>query len=267
MIALTPDGARYWRMSGGERVCRPFHLRWLVPAMLGQRLRAWAAFTLAMFPVCVLLTMVLARQLGAGWPATFAAGALWAGLPSVRFALSRPVLVDLPTVAVALFAAISVTVHPVAGVVAALLAGTVNERAPIFAALFAWSPLPLVGLVPVAVRFLQRDGADCVTGPAALAVKHPVLSSRLHHRGHWLDWRLMLAPWGGCLLALAGMSWPLAVALVVAYAQLLVATDSVRLYQQVAPVVCIAAAMTCPPLLLPLLVVAHWLNPWAGNGV
>jgi hypothetical protein len=53
----------------------------------------------------------------------------------------------------------------------------------------------------------------------------------------------------------------------VGYAQLLVATDSTRLYQASAPVVCIAAALVIPPEWAVAVLVAHWLNPWAGSGV
>ena len=84
----------------------------------------------------------------------------------------------------------------------------------------------------------------------------------------WRDPRLMLLPWGACLAALAGPIeiWWLGPVLL-GYWQLLIATDSVRLYQHAAPAVCIAAALAIPPELVVPVLVAHWCNPWAGNGI
>lgn len=75
----------------------------------------------------------------------------------------------------------------------------------------------------------------------------------------------MLLPWGACLLAILNPSWQLLAVLAFGYAQLLVATDTVRLYQQAAPVVCIAAATALPISVgfAAVSVAAIW-NPWGG---
>lgn len=265
---ISPDGIRYWAMAGGERVCRPFHLRWLVPAIAGQNPAAWVLWTWVFAGMAACGTAALALTNEASGAQAGVAGLLFLGLPSVRFALSRPVLVDMPTAAFAVWAAVAFEAHPHAGIVLALLAGCVNERAPIFAALFAWNPLLLAGLLPVAVRWFQRQGPDPVQDKTCReVVEHPFLAGRSFHRNQWRNPLVMVLPWGGCLLALANVDWQVAVVLAVAYAQLLVATDSGRLYQQAAPLVCVTAVTVCPPALLPALVVAHWFNPWAGNGV
>ncbi len=75
----------------------------------------------------------------------------------------------------------------------------------------------------------------------------------------------MVAPWGVCLAALYYPSWQTVVVLVLAYAQLLVATDTVRLYQTAAgPTVALAAATIIPTQWLPLALALHvcwWNNP------
>ena len=75
----------------------------------------------------------------------------------------------------------------------------------------------------------------------------------------------MVAPWGVCLAGLVGSDWRLWLVLAVAYAQLLIATDSVRLYQHAAgPVLAVAAAQVVPVAWLPLAVVVHvvwWQTP------
>lgn len=66
-----------------------------------------------------------------------------------------------------------------------------------------------------------------------------------------------------CLAALVSPSWPVVLVLVVAYAQLLVATDTTRLVQTAAgPVVALAAAQTIPVEWLLLAVVVHAVWWW-----
>ena len=40
---LTPDGLRYRAMALGERQPMPFHLRWLLPALIGKRALLWSS--------------------------------------------------------------------------------------------------------------------------------------------------------------------------------------------------------------------------------
>ena len=89
--------------------------------------------------------------------------------------------------------------------------------------------MPLVGLVVVVLTALIRHpGMDPVTAqnPVLRHVHdHPIRSAMEHHRGRWRDAWLMVAPWGVTLAALLDPSPALIVALIIAYAQLLVATN------------------------------------------
>ena len=69
------------------------------------------------------------------------------------------------------------------------------------------------------------------------------------------------------ILALGAPSIQLAATLTAGYAQLLVATDTVRLYQWSAPVVAIAATSAVDPRWWPLMVIVTLFNPLRGDGV
>lgn len=263
-VLLTPDGDRYIAMGAGQRVALPFHLRWLTPRLCRDDPRRWVAATIATTILASAGIFCLAHQHGLSPRLALASAVLWAGLPSVRFCWKCPVLVDMPTITAAVWAAVVFDVNPWAGVALALFAGCVNERAPVFTALFAWNPLPLVGLIAPAVRNVQTPGDDPADPPNRWIVAHPVESARMFHAGKWRNPIVMVLPWGGCLAALAGLDTQVVVTLAVCYAQLLVATDTVRLYQQAAPVVCIAAVAIAPLWLVPFLLAATWFNPLEG---
>lgn len=208
--------------------------------------------------------MCLAPSLQTG----VAAGLMMVALPSSRFNLRNPVLVDAPAMALAALAAVLAPVNLPAAVAVALVAGACKETAPGFAALYAWNPWLLLGLVAPAIRAVTaKTGPDVLDDENAWILEHPVKAGWKYHRAQYLDGLVMVTPWGGALVALAVMDLRLGVLLAVAYAQLLVATDSVRLYQWSAPLVCVAAATAVPPAWLPILVVLTVWNPCAGNGV
>lgn len=261
-MILSPDGLRYWTPDPP----RPYHLRPLVPFLCRQRQNRWRAVTYLSLAAIPILVVLLARQHDLTWAQAGVAGALVAGLPAARIFLYYPVLVDAPAMVLALGSALTVDVPPVS-ILLALLAGLTLERAPIFAALFAWHPLPLVGLAAtLLVVAFRRPGPDPADPENQWIAEHPVKASRKYHRGRWRDPLVWLTPWGACLAGLVDpSSWVLAT-VGVAYAQTLVATDSVRLCQWAAPVLAVAAAGVIPPEWLLLAVVAHWLNPLAGVG-
>jgi hypothetical protein len=123
----------------------------------------------------------------------------------------------------------------------------------------------LVGLiVPLVVRVILKP-AEPDAGDSELI--HPLRAGLDWHENRWRDPLAMVTPWGVCLAALVAPSLLLVAALAVGYAQLLIATDTVRLYQQAAPVVCVAAAMVIPMEFAPLALVAHWFNPLRGKGI
>jgi hypothetical protein len=269
-VRLGPDAARYILAGRGERVARPFHLRWLLPVICGDNLRRWQAVWLASWAVAAagMFTWSYART--DDWRPAAAATALLVALPGVLGpTVVRPVGVDLPALALSL-TAVALLEHgwwPLA-IVTVLIAASIKESSPVWASLWAWHPLLLVGLLAPLVRSVfWRPKLDQVTmQPNLLEVhEHPVRTALAAHAGQWRDAWVMVAPWGICLAALYAPSWQLVAVLVVAYLQLLVATDTVRLLHTAAgPAVALAAAQVIPPQLLLLAVVVHvvwWRKP------
>ena len=258
---VGPDAARYLYAAQGRPVPRPFNLRPALPYLLGTSRRAWWVTWAASWPLA--FVGFLWWQ-GWGWQA-LAAAAVFLALPGVLGpSVSIPVQVDLPATAVALLGCGLLTLphwsQKAAGVAVLAAGALVRETVPVLAALWSWSLLPLAGLVVVAVVALVRKPGPDPTGHPNLQyiADHPVRSALDAHRGRWRDGWLMVAPWGVCLLALTDLSWPLVVALVAAYGQLLAATDTVRLVQHVAgPPMAVAAVSVLPPQWWVLAVVVH----------
>lgn len=269
-MRLGPDSARYVLAGRGERVARPFHLRWFLPWLCRDVPRRWWVVWLASWPLTASAMVVwsLGHELELG-PALGAAGLLVA-LPGLTGpAVVRPVGVDLPALALSLWsvALLELGYWP-AAVALVLVAGAVKETSPVFAALWSWNPLLLVGLVAPAVRaLLSRPALDEVTmTPALLEVhEHPLRSALEAHRARARDAWLWLAPWGATLAALARPSAWLVATLGAAHAQLLVATDHVRLVHTAAgPVLALVAAQVLPDHLLVLAVAGSfwwWRRP------
>lgn len=247
---LGPDAARYWIAGGGEAVARPFHLRWLLPKICGQSMRRWWVVWSSSWLVAAGGMFMLARSWDLDWQRSLLAVVLCLGLAGVWGpAVVRPVGVDLPALALGVWAAAALHVGwwP-AGIVMALVAGSVKESSPVFVALWAWHPLGLIGLAAPAIRYvLNRPQIDPVTNmsPFREIHDHP-LRTGLRARP-WRSAWIMVAPWAVCLAALYRPSYIVLAALVVAYAQLFVATDTVRLvHTAAAPIVAIAAAAVIP---------------------
>lgn len=256
MIPVTPDGTRYLALGAGRNVPRPFMLRWLLPSLLGQNRKAWAITSRASI---VALAPLAWWYTGSPWMAAAVA------LPSTLFAWRHPVLVDAPAMALTLLAACLWPLSPVAALAVGFLAVCCRETAPVWLAVWAWTPAPLVLLLVPLLRWGMRTGPDPCGYDHLLA--HPLRTGLDAHRGHWFDWRLMLAPWGGLLIGLAGLTPALAVALVIGYAQTLLATDTVRLYQWAWPSLALACVAVVPAPLLPFVALAVALNPWKGSGL
>lgn len=268
---LGPDAARYWLMADGVPVPKPFHLRRLLPLICGQSIPAWRTVRLASW--ALLAVGMVAWRLAAGDPlgVAAAASAFLLALPGILGpAVVNPVGVDLPAVALGVWSAflieLGAPLQIVAGVLVALMAAGVKESAPVWIALWAWSPWPLIGLVvPLVVAIVRRPGPDPLGPQFQHIADHPIRSALDAHAGRWRDAWLMVAPWGVCLAALVGADWRLVVVVVLAYAQLLVATDTVRLVQSAAgPVAAAAASSVIPERFLLLAVVLHacwWWKP------
>lgn len=269
---LSPDGRRYLAMAAGRPAPFPFALRWLLPALCSTSLRRWRWCTALHLGALPPLVAYWLWAEGTAAVVCVAGGLMVCGLPGVwRLYLRWPVLVDPAAMAWALASAVFAQHRlwlPAVG--AALIAGSMKESAPLFAACYAWHPAALVGLVAPLVRAATTRWGDDVEGDDWI-LDHPILASRREHKGRWFAPGLMLAPWGMCLLApVAGvpLAWPiLAVTAALAYGQVLVAVNTVRLYQWAfAPAIAATVAVVPERLVLAALAL-HLLNPWAGDGL
>jgi hypothetical protein len=261
-VVLTPDGTRYVAAAEGQKVSRPFHYRWLLPAVLGPWPKKWIVLTDA----CALLLPFLAFwYAGGGWAGVFLAG-LTVGLVGViKFNRRYPVLVDLPAMTVALAsAACWRTGWYLPALALAVVAACIKETSPVFIAAWAWSPWPLVGLIAPAVRHFVRRSEEAVDAQNEWHLREVVVSA-FGYRKDWQRWVYVL-PWSACLVGLAHTSPQLAVVLALAYGQLVIATDAVRLYQWAFPVLGLAAAQAVDPFWYPVLLALHLVNPFASEG-
>jgi len=264
-MPLGPDATRYVLAGTGTAVPRPFHLRWLLPAVCKNVVRRWWIVYVSSFVTLVVATFVWRIVADDPWQTAAAAALLVAGLPGILGPqVSIPVQVDLPATALVAGSLIAFETHTPAGIAAGVaicaVAASVRETSPIIAALWGWTLWPLLALaVPVVIsRLRTATKIDPLGGQMQTVLDHPIQTALAWHRGRWRDGWLMVAPWGVCLAALYAPDWRLAVVLVVAYAQLLVATDTVRLYQHAAALpMAVAAAQIIPVVWLPLALVLH----------
>ena len=254
---LTPDGARYLAMAE-RRVARPFHLRWLAPFICRQDERRWKALSWASVAAIGVLTAIYTHS---AWMVCVAF------LPGIKFSIRCPVLVDAFGMALALGSALLLPICWPAAIMLALLAGCTRETAPIWAAVYAWNPILLVGLVPVGIRWLVRQGPDVLDAENAWIIAHPFRASLKYHAGRWTDPELMVLPWGGLLAGVTAFTTQTLLAVGLGYAQLAVATDSVRLYQWAAPVLALAVVHAVPAWALPIVALTVIFNPWKGPGI
>lgn len=264
--AMGPDAARYWLAGGGEAVARPFNLRWALPRLCGQSLRRWWALWALSWPAAAGGMFVLAHSWGLSVDRAALAVALCLGLAGVWGpAVVRPVGVDLPALAVGVWAAAAFHSGwwPL-GVVLVLASATVKESSPVFVAIWAWHPAALIGLAaPAVAQLIRRPALDPVTAmhPMREVHDHPVRTA-LTARS-WRSAWVMVAPWMVCLAALYRPTLSVAVAIAVAYAQLFVATDTVRLIHTAAgPTLAIAAAAVIPDGWLAIAAVVHLVWWW-----
>jgi len=268
-VRLGPDSARYILAAQGHRVARPFNLRWLLPAVCGDDPRMWNATWWLSWPVAAAGMAWWGFESGLVWQQFVAAPVLLLSLSGVMGPhVVRPVGVDLPAMAVSIVAvaALQAGWWPLA-LALILVAAAIKETSPVFAAVWAWHPVLLVGLVvPAVVGLLNRSELDEVTRQPVLkrVHDHPIRSSLEHHAGKWRDPR-MVVQWGGCLAALYRPSWQVGAVIAVAYAQLIVATDTYRLIHTAAgPLLALVAVQVVPVPWLALLCAVSlvwWLRP------
>lgn len=275
--AIGPDAARYLLAGDGHRVVAPFNVRWLLPTVCRTSTRRWWVVWFASWPLLASGAALWARLSGFDWVQAAAVAVLVVALPGVLQPVStHPVGVDLPAMALSMWSAVCFAAgQPIVGLAVAVVAVGVKEQAAVWVALWAWSPLPLLALAAVAAAYVvRRPALDRVTSsnPTLRAVhEHPVRSAFEHRSraGGWRNAWLMVAPWSVTLAALYhGGDAQLWAALAVGYGSLLVATDTVRIYQPpAAPLMCAGAVAVIPSAWLPLAVLAAvfwWREPVTG---
>jgi hypothetical protein len=269
-VRFGPDASRYLLAGSGQPVAQPFHLRVLWPWVCRDQISRWRFLWGFSWFLLAGGMFAFARAGGNSEIVSVASVGLLLGLPGVLGpTVVRPVGVDLPTMALNVWAAAAfLSGWWWAGILILALASLGKETSPLWVALWVWSPVPLLLLmVPAIVHLLNRPEMDPVTNHPALrrVHDHPIRSAFEHRKGRWRDAWLMVAPWGVCLAALYAPTWQLVAVLVVAYAQLLVATDTVRIYTvAAAPVMAVAAAQTIPTSWLLFAVIFHvvwWRRP------
>lgn len=202
------DGRRY---TSNLPQPSPFHRRWC----------GWPRWLLITSSYVGLL--FVASTIGAWWQAL-----VFVTLPGVWFLATRPTTVDAPAMALAWSSGLVLPRNPYLGTLLACLSGFVHERGPVFAALYAWHPLPLVGLVAIGWwrKPAPPDGDKFVGLPTLNAT---ILR---HKRAQdWLSWGSYALATRGVIpmAAMAGVPLSAWLALAVATASRLVATDNSRI--------------------------------------
>lgn len=208
------DGRRY---TSGLPQPTPFHRRWC----------GWPKKLLTASSVAGLV--FVAATLGSWWQSL-----LFVTLPGVWFVATRPTTVDGVAMGLAWGAALLFPINPYAAVGLSCLSGFVHERGPVFAALYAWHPLLLVGLVCIGWwRKPWPKDTDPFVGLSSLRetiLVHKKMQDWLSWKGYVISTRAVIP-----IAALVGVPLSAWVALAVAHASRIVATDNSRIVLWGAP--------------------------------
>lgn len=263
-IQVTPDGGRYILMAEGNKLSRPFHYRWLMPLLCGVWPNNWVNVTDA---CALILPFLVYWYAGGGWAGLFVA-ALAVGFTGViKFNRQFPVLVDLPAMTVGLASACFWHQGWYAPALALIVvAACIKETTPVFVAVWAWTPWMLVGLLAPAVRHFVRHRETAIDAENEWHLAEVIRGAFAYRKSIGVPTWAYVLPWGAAIVGLAHGSPQLAVVLVLAYAQLVIATDVVRLYQWAWPVVAVAAASAVDVRWYLPLVALHFVNPYRTGG-
>lgn len=254
--AVSPDGRYYAAMQAGERVPAPYSRRWLLPLIARLTRMRWEAFSAIAFLAVGPLVYELTGALWCVW--------LCAWLPGFATNVRYPVLVDQPAFALMLGAVVAYRGGDLAVAMALLgLSGQVKESAPFFglALCLSW-PMAFVALGSAIIAVLV--GKYVSRSPDRDFMLHPFRVAMTKHDP--LDWKEMVLPWGGVVVLGTAFvasgsysTWNIGIvvaSLIMGYGQLLMANDSVRLYQWAAPAVLMFIA-PYQPVWMALVLVAH----------
>lgn len=262
-VRMSPDGHAYLSMAAGSKVARTYHVRWLLPFLLGQRVRLWQAVSLGSIVLSGGLVAALGVLYGLTLDRALFSVALFGGLTLTRLCVQLPVLSDGPGVCLMLAAVLAHGLGlPWLALALVLVGSAVKETVAPFAFAATLEPVLLAGLLVTVARVVLvkrlEDEPAWATSPWAYA--------RRVHAKHW-NVRAWVLPWG---VALAGLAvWPpppeLALSLAAGYGVCLLSHDVVRNYQWAfLPLVLLAASVLPAWLTLPALA-AHYLHPWRGE--
>ena len=179
------------------------------------------------------------------WSHSIWAGLFFIALPIFRINVGLPTYTDSIAICLSTTSAYAYTTgHPVVAIILVCLAGACKESAPVFAAIFAAAPILLLGLL--FVNWLPAEAG---------VAKWQTLGLKAFRGRDPLHWRY-LTPWGLILpAAIVYGDWRVAVAVALGYAQMLIATDDMRLVQWGAPIVVVAASQA-PTWALPIMLLA-----------
>jgi len=267
---MGPDAARYLLAGRGVPVAKPFHLRWLLPAICGDVVKRWWIVWWGSWPLLFVGMLLFAQGNHLSTVEAFAAAVALVALPGVLGPqVVRPVGVDLPAMALTVIAAgLFEQGYWIPALIVVGVASMIKETAPIWMALWVWNPVVLgMLIIPLTTALLIKPQMDEVTRQPHLKFvhDHPVKSALAAHMGKWRNAQLWVEPWGGMVVAVGNLNLRLMVTLLLAHAQTLVATDTVRLVQTAAgPVVAIAAVQALPVQwvwIVPLVCVMWWRKP------
>lgn len=260
-MKMARDSYRYLALAHRERVHPPFNRRVLFPILFGKDEKVWQLWTrISIIALPLLVALYVFQSLGS-WQSALFAAFLMAGMPSMVYWWETPVLVDAPALCFAVGAALLPWPY---NLIVAAIGGLGRETVPIFAALYTLNPILLLGLIPVGIMaIVAPKGEDLLNRDEWL--KHPIETAQKFKKGTWRSAKHFIYPWGAGLAALFYPSWQLGLTALIAYSQLFVATDYVRLYVWAAPVVLLQVGHIDPVYMIPLIII-HWFNPVRGEG-
>jgi len=223
------DGDRY---TSCVQQPKPFH----------RRFHYWSPNTLA---VCTIIAVVFITATFRTWQTAV----MFVTLPGVVFCIGCPTTVDMPAMALAWSSSLLLPAHPVIAVALSLASGVIHERGPVFAAVYALSPWPLLGLL--AVQWWAKPAkVSRILNASDLFVGHSFWNSIRAHRGRTdllgpdgLVFALRAVPAAAVWYGSSPAGW---LALALAFASRLMATDTGRCLLWAAPPLLSALPPTVP---------------------
>lgn len=228
---LTPDGGYYLAAGRGMHVPRPYALRFL--ATLLPSVMAWRIVHMVSYGILAVMSHLFAEMHGVN--GTIVATALLC-LPTLRQAVSWPVLLDVPSLAWIATAAVCGAHSPIVAVLMIGFGWLVHERASAWSALYLLGSLDIVFIASASLFALMMWlHVSEVTEPHPDEeridwLRSPMKTALAKHVPTLHNWRVWIYPLGGSAL---GILWsnPLAlVALLFGYANCMVAQDRARVF-------------------------------------